>query len=204
MKRRYFILLVPVCLLAAANLWTWDGWSHPTVKEPSSHVLIGGFQVSDFQLKGMSVPSEAEAVFTRDLFYPLFEDAPASAEAAGATFDEHQGAVHVVKTDDMPVPSPMPQKTPEQLAEEAARDDLAKLRYVGVIFRAGQGHAFLLSVDQPYFVLSGDKVGNRFVVERITADSVELSDPATKVSGKIRISPGMNLNSNQERFDVEK
>lgn len=193
MKHRYVILLGLVCMLVVTNLWTWEEWLRSTPKkEPSSHALIREFQISDFQMQRSPVLSEENATIKRNFFYPLFEDIPIPVTAPG----EYQRAKQVVKIEEIREPHPVPQKTSEQLAEEAAQDDLARLKYVGMIFRAGQAQAYLLSADQPYFVSSGDKVGDHFVVEKITMDSVELSDPVTKVSVQIRIVPDINVNSN--------
>jgi Tfp pilus assembly protein PilP len=85
-------------------------------------------------------------------------------------------------------PPPPPPKTPEQLEEEAARAELTQIKLVGVVFRGDKGQAFLVKGDQTYMVSVGEKVGDRFTVDAVTSDSVQLKDPRTSVSGQIPIS----------------
>ncbi|MGH8720990.1 MAG: hypothetical protein ACREU4_03330, partial [Burkholderiales bacterium] len=89
-----------------------------------------------------------------------------------------------------PAPAPVgpPPKTPEQLAEEAARDELRQLKLVGVVFRGGKGQAFVVKGDQAYMVHAGEKVGERFRVEAIAPDGIQLLDPASRVNGQIPVS----------------
>ncbi len=87
-----------------------------------------------------------------------------------------------------PAPPGPPPKTPEQLAEEAARAELGQFKLVGVVFRRDKGQAFLVKGEQLYMVHAGEKVGERFRVEAIRADGVQLNDPATRVNGQIPVS----------------
>jgi Tfp pilus assembly protein PilP len=86
-----------------------------------------------------------------------------------------------------PPPGPPP-KTPEEIAEEAARAELGQLRLVGVVFRGEKGQAFLVKGDQLYMVQTGGRVGDRFQVESIRPESIQLKDPATRVTGSIPVS----------------
>lgn len=85
-------------------------------------------------------------------------------------------------------PAPVPVKTPQQLEEEAARAELAQLKLVGVVFRGDQRQAFLARGGETFLVQAGAKIGSRFTVEDIAADSIRVKDPASKVTATIPIS----------------
>jgi hypothetical protein len=57
-----------------------------------------------------------------------------------------------------------------------------------VVFRGERGQAFLVKGDQLYMVQTGGKVGERFQVESIRPDGIQLKDPATRVTGSIPVS----------------
>ncbi len=201
MKRRNAILLVLAFVLIAANVFNWGAWGHiNSQKTPGRGSMAGEFQVSDFQIKGLNVPVEQDRAVVRDLFYPVFEEysEPVKEITSIATDDKSKP----ITNDD--TPSSIPQKTPEQLEEEIARYDAANFKYMGSIWREGQGQALLVSTDKRYFVFSGDKAGSRFVVEMITNDAVSLRDPVTNVTAQILISGGPALKAAQETSDIER
>lgn len=165
MKRRYLLLSIAVLLLAVLNLWQWKSPEGPGEGRVSA--VPHTFRVEDFQLKlGLAANDAARA--SRNLFQPWVPPAPP-----------------VKKVEAPPAPPP---KTPEQLAEEAARAELGQIKLVGVVFRGEKGQAFMVKGDQLYMVQTGEKVGERFQVETIRADGVQLKDPATQVSGQIPVS----------------
>jgi hypothetical protein len=57
-----------------------------------------------------------------------------------------------------------------------------------VVFRGEKGQAFLVKGDQLYMVNAGGKVGERFLVEAIGPDSIQLKDPGSRVLGQISVS----------------
>ena len=171
MKHRYLLLALAIALLAALNLWQWKapgGAGRERADTPA-----GGFRPDDFQLKVGFASAEA-TMGGRNLFQQRLPPAP---------------PVKKVKVEPKVEPPPgPPPKTPEQLAEEAARAELGQIRLVGVVFRGDKGQAFLVKGDQLYMVQAGGKVGDRFQVEAIRADSIQLKDPATRVNGQIPVS----------------
>lgn len=203
MKRRNAILLALVFSLAVVNIWNWSGWSQANSRETlGSGSMAGEFQASDFQIKKINIPKEQDGAISRDLFYPVFEEDYQSAEEREAIALDHQKNIKKVENED--ISTPIPQKTPEQIEEEIARSDVANFKYVGYIWRGGQGQALLVNTDKHYYVFSGDKAGSRFVVEKITNDAVSLRDPATNVTAKILISGGSAVKAAQEISDVER
>ena len=167
MKRQHLLLGGGAALLVALNLWQWlPSGDSPT--SPASPRAAGTFQPDDFRLRmTASVPTEPGAG-RRDLFQPKRPPAPP-----------------VKKVE---APQAPPPKTPEQLAEEAARAEFAQIKLVGVVFRGKEGQAFLVKGDQVFLAEVGDKVGQRFTVESIGTDKVQLKDSSTNVSGQIPVS----------------
>lgn len=81
-----------------------------------------------------------------------------------------------------------PAKSPEELAKDAAQAEFARIRCVGVSVRDKRIQAYILNGGDPFLVVTGDKVGSRFVVEKIVSDGVILRDPDTGVGGQIAVS----------------
>lgn len=155
-----------VAVLLAANLWHWWPRSKtPAARAPEAAPRSSSIRVEDFRLR--SVIDSSQAGPTRDLFQPKYRPPPIIKKPKG--------------------PPPPPPKTPEQLAEEAARAELGQIRLVAVAIRSGRGEAYLSVQGQAQHARVGDKVGTRFVVEAITAESVRLRDPATGVEGNLAV-----------------
>jgi len=164
------LLGVAVLLLAGLNVWQWG--SPGGVRRDRSSIPTDGFRPEDFQLKvGFATAESARA--GRNLFQPWRPPAPPPAKK--------------IEAPPPPPPGPPP-KTPEQVAEEAARAELGQIKLVGVVFRRDKGQAFLVKGEQLYMVHTGEKVGERFLVEAIRADGVQLKDPGTRVNGQIPVS----------------
>lgn len=85
-------------------------------------------------------------------------------------------------------PPPPPPKTPQQLEEDAARAELARIKLVGVVVRDNKPQAFLVNGTETYIVHPGDKAGSRFRVEDIGTDHIRLKDDKTNVVGQVPIS----------------
>jgi len=171
MKHRYLWLALAIASLAVLNLWQWKSPGGPGRDRASP--VAGGFRPDDFQLK-VGLAAAESATGGRNLFQPRLPPRP---------------PVKQVKVEPkVEPPPPPPAKTPEQLAEEAARAELGQIKLVGVVFRGDKGQAFLVKGDQLYMVQAGGKVGERFQVEAIRADSIQLKDPATRVNGQIPVS----------------
>jgi hypothetical protein len=171
LKSRYLALVAAVLLLAVLNTWQWR--SPGETRDERSAIPAGGFRPEDFRLKvGFATPESAR--ISRNLFQPWRPSRPPA-------------PMKKVEAPPPPPPGPPP-KTPEQLAEEAARAELGQIKLVGVVFRRDKGQAFLVRGEQLYMVHAGEKIGERFRVEAIRADSVQLIDPATHVNGQIPVS----------------
>jgi Tfp pilus assembly protein PilP len=129
------------------------------------HASAESFRAEDFRVRVQPLTAAPEDSTRRDPFRPK-----SAALAAKA---------------DVPVPPP---KTPQQLEEEAARAELAQIKLAGVVFRGERREAFIVKGGETLVVHAGEKIGGRFTVEAIAADSVRVKDPATGVTGQIPIS----------------
>jgi len=165
LKSRYLLLGVAVLLLGLLNLWQWK--SPGDTGRDRSSTPPGVFRPDDFQLKvGFATAESART--NRNLFQPWRPPRPPAP---------------IKKVEAPPPPAGPPPKTPEELAEEAARAELGQ-----VVFRRDKGQAFLVKGEQLFMVHAGEKVGERFRVEAIRSDSVQLNDPASHVNGQIQVS----------------
>jgi hypothetical protein len=174
MKRRYGFLVAAVAVLLVLNLWQWKAPSGNGNARARGAAAAGGFRAEDFQLKvGLAMAEPARAA--RNLFQPKLPPAPPPAP------------VKVVETKPEPPPGPPP-KSAEEIAEEASRAEIAQIKLVGVVFRGDKGQAFLVKGEQVFMVHTGGKVGDRFQVEAISPDGIQLKDPATRVTGQIPVS----------------
>lgn len=167
MNRRQAILLLLVGILGAVNVWYW--WPAQRAQTPgaATESLSREFRLEDFRIK--TLPPAPDTPMTRNLFFPKYVPPPPRAAAP-------------------PPPPGPPPKTPAELAREAAQAELAQFKCMGVLFRAGRGHAYLVKGDEIFMATAGDKVGTRFIVDKISPEGVLLRDPATAVSGQIAVS----------------
>ncbi len=161
-RQRALITAVAVLLLANAVYW-WPQKKGGLTKSGGS-TMSRQLQLDDFRLR-TGVKASAAKV-QRDIFRPKVVERPKP----------------VVKA-----PPPPPKKSPEELAREAAEAELARIRCAGVLFRDQKGQAFMLNGTEQVMVGEGEKIGTRFVVERITPTSVRVKDPQTGVGKEIPV-----------------
>ena len=167
MKHRKWAIGAVVLALVALNAWRW--WPAGSAKPGVVRVTVSpsaAFRPEDFEIRVL--PADPHGPMVRDLFRPKPVAKP------------------VAKASAKP-PAPPP-KSPEELEREAAQAELAQFRCVGVAFRGGRAQAFLVRGGDTFLVSPGDKVGNRFIVDKIAADAVALRDPDSGVTGQIAVS----------------
>lgn len=167
MKHRKWIIAAVVLALVALNVWRW--WPAGSAKPGSMPGTVSPsatFRTEDFEIRAL--PADPPGRMQRDLFRPKTAAKPVA-----------KGSVKA--------PEPPP-KSPEELEREAAQAELAQFRCVGVAFRGGRAQAFLVKGGETFLVSPGDKVGNRFIVDKIVSDAVSLQDPNTGVAGQIAVS----------------
>jgi hypothetical protein len=87
----------------------------------------------------------------------------------------------------VPAPAAPPEKTPEELAAEAARADLSKFRFLGYLTDVDRS-LFLSKDGETFIVKSGDQVLKNYRIKDAGKDYVILLDTATQVEVRIELS----------------
>lgn len=165
MKRRSLFLGGGALLLAVLNVWHWT--ASPSTASP-----------------GRGLPNAAAEIASDNL---VLRAASVDVVSPTPIRDLFQAKIAVSNRPRLtPKPQPPP-KTPEQVAEELARAELTQIKLLGVVFRGAEGEAFLLANGASVTVRTGTRVGNHFVIERITPEVVDVRDPNTQVSGQLQM-----------------
>lgn len=87
----------------------------------------------------------------------------------------------------VPLPPPVPQKTPEEIAADQSRADLSKFRFLGYLTE--KDNSLFLSKDGELFIVKiGDRLLKTYQVKEASKDSVVLLDTATRVEVRVDLS----------------
>jgi hypothetical protein len=163
-QQKLFALVV---VLVAANLWSKSSPHRPASEQRDS--TGEGISVVDLTVNAAFTGSRSAKPMHRDVFQMRArEERPATQKTMTSPAE--------------------PRKSVAQMEEEAARADLAKIRLLGVVVREGKAQAYLALGTETYLAFEGDTVGNRFVVESVAVDSVELKDRMLNIRGRVPIS----------------
>ena len=165
MKRRSLLMGGAVLLLVVLNVWHWTDGPSPASPRSTAASATPQLAGADLVLRAASVDVVSPTP-VRDLF---------------------QAKVAVSNRPRLVAKPQPPPKTPEQIAEEQALAELAQIKLLGVVFRGDQGEAFLSANGASVTARTGARVGNHFIVERITAEIVDIRDPDTRVSGQLKL-----------------
>lgn len=167
-----------IFVLIALNVWRW--WPDEKPGRPAGPRSDMSSTAEQLRLS-LKVTGDASApAAVRDIFQSREPSLP-------AVKPKDVPIVQVVPVEPPPpVVIEPPPKSPEQIAEEAARAELSQIKLVGVIFRNAKGQAYLSKGEQTYLVSLGDSVA-RFTVTSITAESVKLFDSRTQVGAEIPV-----------------
>jgi len=169
-NRRKQWLLAAAGLLVVLNAWHW--WPKTKFRGPAPATVAmengNSVRVEQFVIQG--APGGKLPPTQRDVFQPKRPP--------------------VVKAPPPKKPPEPPPKSAEELAREAAQAEYATIRCLAVVFRDGRGQALMSVGPLSFHVAVGEKVGNRFVVNKIESDGVRIEDAATGVGGKISLSGG--------------
>jgi hypothetical protein len=87
----------------------------------------------------------------------------------------------------VPPPPAVPEKTPEEIAAEAAKADLSKFRFLGYL-TDGDRSLFLSKDGETFIVKSGDRVLRNYTIKDAGKDYVILLDTVTLVEVRIELS----------------
>lgn len=176
MRRAAFAVVIFV--LAALNVWRW--WPDEKLAKPVGPRPVASSTAEQLRLSLKVTGDVAAPTVVRDIFQSRELSLPVAKP-------KEEPVVQVVPVEPPPpaVVEPPP-KSPEQIAEEAARAELSQIKLIGVIFRNAKGQAYLSKGEQTYLVSLGDSVA-RFTVTSITAESVKLYDSRTQVGAEIPV-----------------
>lgn len=171
MRRRYLVYGGVIAALIVVNLAR--GWLGSAPGGPRSPLLGQAPVAEDFRLRA-NVPEVAEV--KRNLF------APRAALASVELRSRPVQAVVVARPAAAPPPPP-PVETPV-----AATTNLDRLGLLGVVFREGQGQAYLSLNKNSVIAHRGDTVFGHFTVEKVAVDAVELRDLTNNTIRRIPVS----------------
>ncbi len=87
-------------------------------------------------------------------------------------------------------PAVPPPPSPEELATEAARQELAQFRYLGYLSRDGRQQAFLSKGKELYIVRSDETIEQRVLVKAVTPTGVTLQEPRSQVERTVPLVEG--------------
>jgi hypothetical protein len=81
-----------------------------------------------------------------------------------------------------------PEKTAVQLEQEAAQNELSRVKLLGVVVRKGKAQAYMSKGTETYLVYAGDMFASRYKAERVALDSVEIFDQKVSIRQTIVLS----------------
>jgi len=87
-------------------------------------------------------------------------------------------------------PAVPPPPSPEELAAQAARQELAQFRYLGYLSRDGREEAFLSKGKELYIVRNDEMIEQRVLVKTVTATGVTLQEPRSRVERTVPLVEG--------------
>ncbi|TKB79604.1 MAG: hypothetical protein E8D45_03850 [Nitrospira sp.] len=83
---------------------------------------------------------------------------------------------------------PPPPPSPEELAAQAARDELGRYRYLGYLNRQGRNQAVLAKEQKLHIVWTGETIEGRVMVKAITSTAVTLQEVPSQVEQILQLS----------------
>jgi hypothetical protein len=83
-----------------------------------------------------------------------------------------------------------PPPSPEELAAQAARQELAQFRYLGYLSMDGRHQAFLSKGKDLYIVRSDETIEQRVLVKTVTPTGVTLQEPRSQVERTVPLVEG--------------
>jgi hypothetical protein len=165
---------------AGVALWVWGSATEPQ-RAPLTHVTgkvaqgkgrrspaVVGLTVRLDLLAAARRRVEEALVSPKNIFAPLQVDDPERARARLAPAPP-------------PDPAVPPPPSPEELAAQAAGQELAQFRYLGYLIRSDGEEAFLSKGKALHIVRSGDTIEQRVLVKAVTPAGVTLQEPKSQV-----------------------
>ncbi len=123
--------------------------------------------------------TEEAFVAPKNIFAPLLTEKMALTHAKQQTLASAAAA-----------PAVPPPPSPEELAAEAARQELAQFRYLGYLSRDGRQQAFLSKGKELYIVRSDETIEQRVLVKTVTPAGVTLQETRSQVERTVPLVEG--------------
>jgi Tfp pilus assembly protein PilP len=161
--------MLVIALLVLANLGRWYFAGLPSEESNTKSELISAAEL-------VLNASLAEAGKVQTMQRDLFRLQSGQREKIASTASKQ------VK------PRAAPEKTAVQLEQEAAKNELSRIKLLGVVVRKGKAQAYMSKGTDTYLVYAGDSFANRYKVERVTLEFVEIFDQKVNIRQSIVLS----------------
>jgi hypothetical protein len=197
-KKLVMIGLMGLCALAV--VWRVLGTEEPAhvplkyiSGQPGPREGSGGQAGSGLRLAGVDqlLPGNAKATHEfkkpKNIFAPLNmrEDHAETAAKHVARGGGRRPLGSFVPASAVAAPPP---PSPEELAAQAARDELARYRYLGYLNRQGRNQAVLAKEQKLHIVRTGETIEGRVMVKAITSTAVTLQEVPSQVEQILQLS----------------
>lgn len=181
------ILIVLIVLIAAINVYNYRGGEKPRTApltyEPGA--VAASAVRTGVQSRTADDPLQVFLVHRQEKFPPVTRDI---FRMENPRPPKPKIVLKTAPTPTVTAP-PVPQKTPEEIAAEAARADLSKFRFLGYLTDK-ESSLFLSRDGETFIVRSGDRILKNYRVKEASKDYVVLFDTVTRVEMKIELSGG--------------
>src|SRR5438105_3066656 len=185
-RTRWTALLILLGIWAGAALWVFTQSSEPqrvpltyvsgqkAKREASRGKSGSGLKIQLALLAANRQRAEKALGSPKNIFAPVFPG-QGSFDMSGA----------------MSNPVPVIQLTPEELALQAGRQELAQFRYLGYLSRGGRDEAFLAKGNVLHIAKTGETIEQRILVKAISPSGVMLQETSTKTEQLVSPTPDM-------------
>lgn len=152
------------------------------------------WQVKRVTMQAREMPEQPK----KNIFAPLGESTEVGARSAMATRVKRMTPAPLPVPVVAEAPPPPPGPTPEELAEQAARqqealrlkqlrEQMGQYRYLGYLSQQGVQKAFVGKGKDIYIIRKGDTLDGKFLVASIDPTTVKLREPTSSLETSIEL-----------------
>lgn len=152
-------------------------------REGSGGAAAGGLQVASLdQIVPGGKKSQAEFKKPKNIFAPLAmrEDQGSATPRVAARRSPRRSLAGLAPPPVNVIPVPPP-PSPEELAAQAAREELSRYKYMGYLARQGRNQAVLAKEQKLHIVWTGETIEGRVMIKAITPTAVTLKEMPSQV-----------------------
>jgi hypothetical protein len=210
-QRKKLLMIGLLGLWGLAALWRFFGVEEPTrvplkymtgqagPREGSGAGVGGGLQVASLDsIVPGGKKGGGEFKTPKNIFAPLGmrEEQAATKPRTAGRRSSRRGLAGLMPTPAPSIPTPPP-PSPEELAAQAARDELGRYRYMGYMARQGRNQAVLAKEQKLHIVWTGETIEGRVMVKAITPTAVTLKEVPSQVEQIVQLQAGEGTPSAQ-------